>query len=53
VLRLTFFLRFMPSRRKAAQVVGDVARHAAYGRSAPRQALAEPAVAELATAQPA
>jgi NADH dehydrogenase len=53
VLRLTFFLRFMPSRRKAALVVGDVARHAAYGRSAPRQALAEPAVAELATAQPA
>jgi NADH dehydrogenase len=26
VLRLTFFLRFMPSRRKAAQVVGDFAR---------------------------
>jgi NADH dehydrogenase len=56
VLRLTFFLRFMPSRRKAAQVVGDVARHAAYGRSAPRPALAEPAepaVADLTTAQPA
>lgn len=56
VLRLTFFLRFMPSRRKAAQVVGDVARHAAYGSSAPRPARAEPAepaVADLTTAQPA
>ena len=32
VLRLTFFLRFMPSRRKAAQVVGDLARVARRGR---------------------
>ncbi|GAA2158836.1 NADH dehydrogenase [Humibacillus xanthopallidus] len=35
VLRLTFFLRFMPSRRKAAQVALDFARQAAYGRRAP------------------
>jgi NADH:ubiquinone reductase (H+-translocating) len=35
VLRLTFFLRFMPSRLKAAQVVADLARHAAHGRTAP------------------
>jgi len=26
LLRLTFFLRFMPSRRRAAQVVGDFVR---------------------------
>lgn len=32
VLRLTFFLRFMPSRRKAVQVVGDLARVARRGR---------------------
>ncbi|MGO4661593.1 NAD(P)/FAD-dependent oxidoreductase [Terrabacter sp. 2TAF16] len=51
VLRLTFFLRFMPSRRKAAQVVTDFARHAAHGRNAP--APAEPAVAEAAVAEPA
>ena len=51
VLRLTFFLRFMPSRRKAAQVVTDFARHAAHGRNAP--APAEPAVAEPAVAEPA
>ncbi|MGO4597418.1 NAD(P)/FAD-dependent oxidoreductase [Terrabacter sp. 2RAF25] len=31
-LRVTFFLRFMPSRRKAAQVVGDLARVARRGR---------------------
>jgi len=40
-LRLTFFLRFMPSRRKAAQVVHDFARHAAYGRRAPMAAPGE------------
>ena len=42
VLRLTFFLRFMPSRRTAARVVGDFARHAARGRTAttPRAATA-------------
>jgi uncharacterized protein (DUF427 family) len=33
VPRLTFFLRFTPSRRKAAQVVVDFARRAAYARS--------------------
>jgi NADH dehydrogenase len=32
VLRLTFFLRFMPSRRKAVQVVGDLARVTRRGR---------------------
>ncbi|WP_256793037.1 FAD-dependent oxidoreductase [Terrabacter sp. Ter38] len=48
VLRLTFFLRFMPSRRKAAQVVTDFARHAAHGRTAPASAPTEPAVADLA-----
>ena len=51
MLRLTFFLRFMPSRRKAAQVVTDFARHAAHGRNAP--APAGPAVAEPAVAEPA
>jgi NADH dehydrogenase len=35
VLRMTFFLRFMPSRRKAAQVVGDLARIARHGRPVP------------------
>ena len=53
VLRLTFFLRFMPSRRKAAQVVGDFARHATHGRSAPSPAPADAAVADLATARTA
>ena len=48
VLRLTFFLRFMPSRRKAVQVVTDFARHAAHGRTAPASAPTEPAVADLA-----
>jgi len=41
----------MPSRRKAAQVVTDFARHAAHGRNAPapaEPAVAEPAVADLA-----
>ena len=33
VLRLTFFLRFMPSRRKAAQVALDFARLARRGRT--------------------
>ncbi|WP_028785253.1 NAD(P)/FAD-dependent oxidoreductase [Terracoccus sp. 273MFTsu3.1] len=51
VLRLTFFLRFMPSRRKAAQVVTDFARHAAHGRTA--RTSAEPAVADLAAARTA
>ena len=49
VLRLTFFLRFMPSRRKAAQVVTDFARHAAHGRSVPVAAPAESAVDLVAT----
>jgi NADH dehydrogenase len=51
-LRLTFFLRFMPSRRKAAQVVGDFARHAVRGRPAPTGA-ADPAVSGLASARTA
>lgn len=42
VLRLTFFLRFMPSRRKAAQVVGDLARHATRGRPPAVPAIAGP-----------
>ena len=50
VLRLTFFLRFMPSRRRAAQVVADFARHAAYGR---RPAERAPAVPDLAAARTA
>ncbi len=53
VLRLTFFLRFMPSRRKAAQVLGDFARHAAYGRSASGSAPVEATVADLAPARTA
>ncbi|KRB47012.1 NAD(P)/FAD-dependent oxidoreductase [Terrabacter sp. Root181] len=53
VLRLTFFLRFMPSRRKAGQVVADFARHAAHGRSTPVPEPAEVAVAGLATARTA
>ncbi|GGM87771.1 NADH dehydrogenase [Terrabacter tumescens] len=50
VLRLTFFLRFMPSRRKAAQVVADLARHAARGRTAPTTAPADADLAEVRTA---
>ena len=50
VLRLTFFLRFMPSRRKAAQVVTDFARHAAHGRTTPASAPTEPGVADVAVA---
>ncbi|WP_404389729.1 NAD(P)/FAD-dependent oxidoreductase [Humibacillus xanthopallidus] len=50
VLRLTFFLRFMPSRRRAAQVVADFARHAAYGR---RPAEPAPSVGDLAAARTA
>ena len=53
VLRLTFFLRFMPSRRRAAQVVADFARHAAYGRRPADPAPARDAVGDLATARPA
>ena len=53
VLRLTFFLRFMPSRRKAGQVVADFARHAAHGRSTPVPEPAEVAAAGLATARTA
>ena len=53
VLRLTFFLRFMPSRRRAAQVVADLARHAAYGRRPAEPAPTRDAVGELATARPA
>jgi NADH:ubiquinone reductase (H+-translocating) len=49
VLRLTFFLRFMPSRRKAAQVVADFARHAARGRRVPVGAPGEATVALMAT----
>ena len=52
VLRLTFFLRFMPSRRKAAQVVADFARHAAYGRRPADPAPTRDAVADLAAARP-
>lgn len=50
VLRLTFFLRFMPSRRKAAQVVVDLARHATHGRSAPTTAPADADLAGVRTA---
>ena len=53
VLRLTFFLRFMPSRRKAAQVVVDFARHAAYGRRPADPAPTRDAVADLAAARTA
>ena len=50
VLRLTFFLRFMPSRRKAAQVALDFARHAAYGRRPADPAPSQAAVADVAAA---
>lgn len=53
VLRVTFFLRFMPSRRKAAQVVGDFARHAAHGRGAPASAPSDAAVTQLASSRTA
>ena len=53
VLRLTFFLRFMPSRRTAGRVLGDFARHAAYGRRARVPAPAEVMVADLETARTA
>ncbi|GAB3873271.1 NAD(P)/FAD-dependent oxidoreductase [Terrabacter terrigena] len=53
VLRLAFFLRFMPSRRKAAQVIGDLARHAAHGRPVTTPAAGAAAVHDLATARPA
>ncbi len=46
VLRLTFFLRFMPSRRRAAQVAADFARHAAYGRRPADPAPSRDAVAD-------
>ncbi len=50
VLRLTFFLRFMPSRRKAVQVVGDLARVARRGRM-PRAAVGSAPVTVPATAE--
>ena len=50
VLRLTFFLRFMPSRRKAAHVALDFARHAAYGRRPAGPAPSQAAVADVAAA---
>jgi NADH dehydrogenase len=50
VLRLTFFLRFMPSRRRAAQVVADFARHAAYGRRPADPAHNQAPVADVAAA---
>ena len=50
MLRLTFFLRFMPSRRKAAQVALDFARHAAYGRRPADPAPSQAAVADVAAA---
>jgi NADH dehydrogenase len=53
VLRLTFFLRFMPSRRKAAQVVGDFALHAAYGRRGHVSAPVDAPAAGVATARTA
>ena len=53
VLRLTFFLRFMPSRRKAAQVVADFARHAAHGRQAVGSVPADAPVSDLVSARTA
>jgi NADH:ubiquinone reductase (H+-translocating) len=53
VLRLTFFLRFMPSRRKAGQVVADFARHAAHGREALPDTLSDEAATELPAARTA
>lgn len=50
VLRVTFFLRFMPSRRKAAQVVGDFARVARHGRMPVGAAPSAPALADVVEA---
>ena len=53
VLRLTFFLRFMPSRRKAAQVVADFTRHAAHGRHGVASVPAGAPVSDLGSARTA
>jgi NADH dehydrogenase len=43
MLRLVFFLRFMPSRRRAAGVIADLVRYVTHPRASGRRAVLAPA----------